>query len=82
MRNQYLANLRRADASVACTRVSVETSQVPSPSGSMRKFITAFATPGAASPLNCSGVAGLFMSRGAIATVPTTNSAAERHYAA
>jgi len=43
IRLEYLLNLRRADASVACTRVSVEARQAPSPASSMRKFITAFA---------------------------------------
>ena len=63
---QYGANLHRAAASVACTRVSVKTRHAPSLASSMRKFITAFATPGIASPLNCPGVAGLFTIAGRV----------------
>src|SRR5690242_6605353 len=65
---QYLRNLRRDCASVACTRVSVETTEVPSPASSMRKFIVALAKPDASMRLNSSAVRGLRAPAGTITT--------------
>jgi hypothetical protein len=46
MIRQYAANRRREAASLANTRVSVDTSEPCAPSGTTRKFIVARANPG------------------------------------